>query len=239
MKPDLYLATHAGGYGIYGIRSRFKMKLGVITGMESEAKLLRGLDLLVESGGGHESATRQKVERLVAAGADRILSFGIAGALDPSLRPGDILLATTVSIAGGGARDVDGEWLRNLSAALPKAQRGGLLGISRIVADPAEKTKFFQGQAARAVDMESHIAAVIAAEHGLPFAAIRAIADTAADELPPAVQNGLDENGKAAIGPVIRSLLSNPAQLPALIRVARQTRQALNALFGCRAALTL
>lgn len=239
MKPDLYLATHAGGYGIYGIRSRFKMKLGVITGMESEAKLLRGLDLLVESGGGHESATRRKIEQLIAAGAERILSFGIAGALDPSLRPGDVLLATSVSVPGGMAYEVDSDWLRSLSAALPQAQRGNLLGVSRIIAERAEKVQFFQAQAARAVDMESHIAAIVAAERGLPFAAIRAIADTAADELPPAVQNGLDENGKAAIGPVIRSLLSNPAQLPALIRVARQSRRALNALFGCRAALTI
>lgn len=215
------------------------MKLGVITGMESEARLLRGLDVLSESGGGHELATRRKIERLVAAGAERILSFGIAGALDPSLRPGDIVLATAVSVAGGGVHDVDGDWLRNLAAALPKAQRGNLLGISRIVLGPAEKAQFFQEHAVRAVDMESHIAAAVARERGLPFAAIRAIADTAADELPPAVQNGLDENGKAAIGPVLRSLLSNPAQLPALIRVARQSRRALDALLGCRAALTI
>lgn len=239
MKPDHYLATHAGGYGIYGIRSRFEMKLGVITGMESEAKLLRGLDLSVESGGGHESATRRKVERLIAGGADRILSFGIAGALDPSLRPGDILLATSVRTAEGSAIEVDGDWLRSLSAALPAAQRGPLLGISRIVSERDEKAQLFRAQATRAIDMESHIAAAIAARHGRSFAAIRAIADTAADTLPPAVQNGLDENGKAAIGPVIRSLLSNPAQLPALIRVARQSRQALDALFRCRAALTL
>lgn len=87
--------------------------------------------------------------------------------------------------------------------------------------------------------MESHHAAAIAAAHGLPFAAIRAIADTAADELPPAVQDGLDEDGRTAIGPVLRSLLSRPAQLPALIRVARRSRRALDALFRCRAALAL
>ena len=215
------------------------MPLGVITGMRSEAKLLDGLGVQVASGGGREEQTRAKIESLIAAGANRLLSFGIAGALDQAFRPGDILLATSVSFAGQRLYDVDADWLRKLTAALPEVKRCRLLGISRIVAGRAEKAQFFKAQAGCAVDMESHIAAAMAFERGLPFMAIRAIADTAADELPPAVRHGLDENGKATIGPVIRSLLSNPAQLPALIRVARQTKRALDALFRCRAALTL
>lgn len=215
------------------------MRLGVITGMEAEARLLNGLGLLVASGGGHEVATRRKIEALIAAGAGRILSFGIAGALDPALKPGDILLAEAVVSEGGQCYPADAAWLAALHASLPDAGRGELLGASRIVAGAAEKAHLFRERHLSAVDMESHHAAAIAAAHGLPFAAIRAIADTAADELPPAVQDGLDEDGRTAIGPVLRSLLSRPAQLPALIRVARRSRRALDALFRCRAALAL
>ncbi len=215
------------------------MKLGVITGMAAEARLLRGLGLLVESGGGHPAATRRKIERLIAGGAGRILSFGIAGALDPALMPGDILLADAVLTEDGTRYPADAAWRAALQAGLPGAGRGDLLGVSRIVAGTAEKARLFSTRGLGAVDMESHHAAALAAAHGLPFAAIRAIADTAADELPPAVLDSLDEDGKAAIGPVLRSLLSRPAQLPALIRVARRSRRALDALFRCRAVLAV
>ena len=88
-------------------------------------------------------------------------------------------------------------------------------------------------------EIEGNIASMaeLARAHNLPFIVFRAIADTAQDDLPEAALVGLNEEGRPAIGAVLRSLLKRPWQLPALIRVALRSRAALAALLGGRAAL--
>src|SRR5690348_3529706 len=84
--------------------------------------------------------------------------------------------------------------------------------------------------AAIAIDLESHLVADAAAAAGLPFAVLRAVADPAGRALPPAALIGLDAAGRPALGRILWSLMRQPAQLPALLQVARDTRRALAAL---------
>ena len=78
--------------------------------------------------------------------------------------------------------------------------------------------------------MESHIAAEIAAEHGIPFAACRVIIDAARRVLPPAAALGLRPDGTPDVGAVMRSVLKMPSQLPDLVRTAFDARIAERAL---------
>jgi adenosylhomocysteine nucleosidase len=61
---------------------------------------------------------------------------------------------------------------------------------------------------------------------------LRAIADPASRELPPAALLPLQGNGTPMIGQVLASVLRHPRQLPSLLGVAREARQALQALVG-------
>jgi adenosylhomocysteine nucleosidase len=212
------------------------MTIGVVVGMESEARLLDGLGLRVVAGGGHAAATQRKIEDLVAGGATSLLSFGIAGALDPSLKPGDLIVAGTVQLADGQTIACDAAWqqrVRDKTGALG----GSIAGRSVAASTGAEKGALFKSCGALAVDMESHHVAEAASRYGLPFLAIRAIADTAGDAIPAAALVGLNEEGRPAIGAVLLSLLKKPWQLPGLVRVALRSRIALAALLRCRAAL--
>jgi adenosylhomocysteine nucleosidase len=56
------------------------------------------------------------------------------------------------------------------------------------------------------------------------------VADPAERALPPAALIGLDAAGRPALGRVLLSLVRQPAQLPALLQLARDTRRALAAL---------
>jgi adenosylhomocysteine nucleosidase len=69
-----------------------------------------------------------------------------------------------------------------------------------------------------------------AAALGIPFIVLRAIADPAVRELPPAALVPLSGDGTPAIGQVLASVLARPRQLPTLLTVAREARQALQAL---------
>ena len=147
-----------------------------------------------------------------------ILSCGIAGALAPTLGPGDVVIDGDVSV-------VD-----RLAKALPHAHHGGIVGNDTIVAAAVEKRRLRERTGALAVDMESHVAARVALRKNLPFAALRVISDRAEDDLPPAALVGMRPDGGMALGAVLASLAGHPRQLPALIRTGRQADQAFRSL---------
>lgn len=226
------------------------MTIGVVTGMLAEAKLLNGLDYRVVAAGGNPDATRAKTEELARCGVTALLSFGIAGALDPRLQPGDLVIASGVVLPDGRRINCDAAWQQRAQdkiagidvSALKFAKvavniPGIVAGSSVAVATRAEKSALFHATGALVVDMESHHVAAVASRHNLPFLIMRAVADTAADDIPEAALVGLNEEGRPAIGSVLRSLIANPWQLPGLIRIALRSRAALNALLRGRAGL--
>jgi adenosylhomocysteine nucleosidase len=67
-------------------------------------------------------------------------------------------------------------------------------------------------------------------EAGIPFIALRAVADPVTKGLPPAALLPLDEKGQPNMLAVFASILRHPGQIPALIGVGNQTRVALRRL---------
>ena len=60
-------------------------------------------------GGGQSERLAADLEAAIAGGARRLLSFGVAGALAPGLRPGDLVVAEGV-IDGGERIECDAVW---------------------------------------------------------------------------------------------------------------------------------
>ena len=187
------------------------MTVLVVCGLIREAKLARRLvpdaDILI--GGGQSARLRTELTKRARLHRGPILSAGIAGALDPELKPGSIVI------------DGDPNTLARLALALPHAKIGKVIGQDSIAANPAMKRKL-AGHAV-AVDMESHTAAAVARARGLPFGAVRVISDTAEETLPPAALVGMSPDGGMALGKVLASLARHPGQLPDLIRIGRQS----------------
>lgn len=199
--------------------------VGIITGMRAEARLLRGLPLVACAGAEPEAAARA----LVAAGATRLLSFGLAGGLDPALAPGRVILATTI-IDGGERWPTDGAWRR----AARGPGRGGapLLASGRPLAGRADKAAAFAATGAAAVDMESGAVARVAAQAGLPFLAARAVADPAWQSLPPQALACIDGQGRLRLRAALWALLRHPAETARLALQAQAGMAALRQLIG-------
>ncbi|MBW8837155.1 MAG: hypothetical protein JF605_19450 [Burkholderia sp.] len=115
-------------------------------------------------------------------------------------------------------------------ARLPGARFGDLLGSETMLTTMAAKREAHARSGALAVDMESQVAARTALRHGLRFAAARVISDAADRDLPAAVKVGMKPDGGMAIGAVLATLARDPAQLPALLRTAREAETAFRAL---------
>ena len=105
-----------------------------------------------------------------------------------------------------------------------------------MIASPLEKFQLYDETGAAAVDMESHIAAEIAAEHHIPFVACRVIIDAAHRALPPAATLGLRLDRTPDVSAVCRSVWRNPSRFPDLIRIAFDAGMARRALRSGRQA---
>jgi adenosylhomocysteine nucleosidase len=98
--------------------------LGVVTGLKSEAKLLKGLGLACVSTGGQAREARRKIDRLIAEGATGLISFGIAGALKPELKTGDVVVADAVANDIGEVWQTHQPWLDALLPAIEPLRNG-------------------------------------------------------------------------------------------------------------------
>ncbi len=164
--------------------------------------------------------------------------MGLAGALAPRLAVGDWVVGTLSPTGmerrewsvGAGATRPPGErrtdpqptarkeassgWISRIAALLPGAVVGRIHADGSMIVTAAQKEELHFSQRALACDMESHIAARVAARHGLPFAVARVISDCADRTLPRAAQVAMAPDGGIRIGALLLAILIRPWQTP-------------------------
>lgn len=183
-----------------------------VVGLKREAAVLHGLDVVTVAGGGDAERLATELAEAVQ-GADGVISFGMAGALDPALRIGDWVIGT-----GVGKVACDARWIAALARRLPQARVGSIFAEGRLISSAREKLDLHRTTGSLAVDMESDAAAMASAYAGLPFAVLRCISDQVDGSLPPAIEVAMKPGGGLAIGAVLNSLFANPGQIPNLSR---------------------
>lgn len=232
--------AHAARRSRAGERAR--PRIAIVVGMKSEARIAAvGPDLTIVGAGSAaqvEAGLARAHQQAKAQGRplQAVLSFGVAGALAPHLRPGDLLLPYAVH-AGPKFYSCHAGWIARLSRALPHAHSGGLVGADEPIMTPDHKRRLHRTYGALAVDMESHGAARFANDHDLPFAALRAIADPQRRAIPQAAVAGFRPDGSADVVAVLGALARSPGQLGGLIKTAFDARAGFAALLGSRRVL--
>ena len=212
----------------------------IVTGLVQEARIAAGPGMAVICSSSDPRQLRALLATLDPTSFRGVISFGVAGGLDPALKSGDVVVATEV-LAG------DARWLAGLalneeliaSVALGRRRvvRGGLAGVEQVIVAQAGKASLRSETGAAAVDMESHIAAAYAAEAGLPFAALRVISDPASRALPALAMSAIKPNGDIDLRKVLRGVARNPLSLRALVSTGIDFNRALRSLRGCRSFL--
>jgi hopanoid-associated phosphorylase len=219
------------------------MRVAAVTGLAAEAEVARRAGIIAQPSGGIATQTTAIAESLLREGAEALISFGLAGALAPALAPGALLVPRAAIDETGARYAVDSEWRMRMIDALRGAglwlDERDLLGASGVAASLARKAELHRVTGAVAIDLESHLVAQAAARAGRPFLVLRAIADSATQALPDAAVHGLAPNGKPALGRVLRSVARDPRQIPALIKLAGDTRRGLDALRSALRAISL
>lgn len=212
-------------------------QLGVITGLASEADCLNVYDYderpAVRIAGASAARAREAAQALVSSGCKGLVSFGLSGALDPQHVPGDILLPDAVLNPEGRRFITDASWRsgleKALSATMPVSS-GSISGSNAPLLTVEQKVASRLSSGAAAVDMESHAIAEVAALHGLPFVALRVIADSHQLEIPAWTMNGVQDNGQVHEGQLFLGFLIRPWLWPKLRVLAVSNSKALKSL---------
>lgn len=158
-----------------------------------------------------------------------VISTGVAGALAPGLKAGELVLAGRLMIETGD--DSDFEETSRLAPDTAKSIQetlhcgglacsiGTLLTVRRVLAGAEAKGAAYARSGALAVDMESAAIAAELAGSAAPFVCLRAVMDEADDEIPGAELP--DETGYVSPLKAAAYFLKNPtalAQVPAMLR---------------------
>ena len=189
----------------------------IVTGLVQEARIAAGPGMIVICSSSDPQQLRALLATLDSSTFRGVISFGVAGGLDPSLKSGDVVVATEVF--AGDTRFLAGLALNEemiASAALGRRRvvRGVLAGVEQVIAATACKAALRSETGAAAVDMESHIAAAYAAEAGLPFAALRVISDPASRALPALAMSAIKPNGDIDLRKVLRGVRTTGPMAP-------------------------
>jgi adenosylhomocysteine nucleosidase len=204
--------------------------MGVIvvqTGLQEEAGILKDVSgLLVLCG----ATQRDNIASLAPADADGYLSFGVAGGLAPNLRIGTLTVASSVIVTSGATFAPDATWTARI-VRLAGAQSLPLFSDPReLAATPALRASLRAATGADTVDEESLAVAKIAADRQKPLAVIRSISDSADEAVPPAELDATNTDGSPDVWSLVDGILSNPGQLPGIIKSGPEFECALYAL---------
>jgi adenosylhomocysteine nucleosidase len=180
-------------------------------------KFFESRQIVVVCGGIGAEAARRATEAVFALYQPTlILSVGFAGALDLTLKVGDIFAPSRVVDARDGSR-----------TEMPAGQ--GLLVSAAGVAGAEQKAKLAESYRAQAVDMEAAAVARGAQARGVGFMAVKAISDES-DFHMPAMDRLVGADGQFRTGRFAIVLVLRPWLWPRVIQLARNSAKASRAL---------
>jgi adenosylhomocysteine nucleosidase len=216
--------------------SRHRFRSGQLGSCEAHFAEIDGIEVAVVLTGVGPAHARREARNVFRGEYDSInlcISAGLAGALRPQYRIGEVLAASAVvseSLRPGAASHT----LASSGALLSFAQDCGATRVTRflssdhIVSTAAEKDHL--ASRADAVEMESFEILLAAAGAGVPAIAIRSVSDKSGEDLPLDMNEVFNDKGEVSIPRVLGKVALRPQSLPGLVRLGRHSREAAEAL---------
>jgi adenosylhomocysteine nucleosidase len=154
---------------------------------------------------------------------DAVISTGFCGALDPELRIGEAVVGTVVA---GPDRSYRAEPLRTGAV-----YGSGVVSSIDHVARTVEEKRVLRASGASVVEMEAAGVAERAEALHLPFYCVRAVTDTASEDMANDFNAALRADGHFDTMLIFRHALSRPvARIPELLRLRRNCKRAARTL---------
>ena len=218
------------------------MTILFVVGMEQEAEAVRKAfpGALIVIGAGDTALLSSRLMAALdqnAATIDRVLSVGICGALNPALRPGDVVVGVSAAYQLSEIScDLQGsDALFDALQTSPQIYRvgwGRLAWSASAVSRMVDKAALRKATMCDVVDEETFIAGSIAVARGIRWGAVRVVCDPATLDLSnaPAALVKLTSEGRDNMGAILESVIGNLGQVPELIQLAGYSKTAFASL---------
>jgi adenosylhomocysteine nucleosidase len=188
--------------------------------------------MLAANGAGPKRAVRAvetairavSAAELSASKLEAVVSTGLCGAIDPSLRENEIVVATEVLDSTTNERYAAASVLSDRSFA-----QGTVVTQDRIAVTAAEKAHL-ANSGAIAVDMESAAIAAHSKRARLPFACIKVVSDRADEPFDLDLNQMRAPDGRIARGKIGLYALTHPNKIAGLLRLKRRAEGAAKRL---------
>lgn len=172
-----------------------------------------GCDVMLRvTGMGAKRMVDHMLDHLSEHAYDWLICAGFAGALNPKLATGDVLMP-------GLLRD-DGQ--QRVQVPDGDAQQT-LLTVDHVVNSVEEKNSLFEQTHADAIDMESLAVALEAEALGLRYTIIRVISDDASSSIPEAAEHWMKDDGVPKIREPLLWAISGWGRISKLRKLANDT----------------
>lgn len=176
------------------------------------------------------------VSQAMQTGADATdfcISSGLAGALRPEYRVGQVLAAREVrpgDIESAQAAEAlpSSEALLSFAGACGATLVAEFHTAGRVIGRSAEKRHL--GETADAVEMESFVVLSEAQRRGVPAVAIRAISDLANEDLPFDMNGVFTEEGRISMPLVLAQVAKHPQSISTVMKLGQNAKVAATEL---------
>ncbi len=176
------------------------------------------------------------ISQAMQGGPDAIdfcISSGLAGALRPEYRIGQVLAAREVR-SGSIEPAERGDTLPSSEALLSFASECGATPVEKFhtagrVIGKADEKKYL-GETADAVEMESYVILGEARRRGVPAIAVRAISDSADEDLPFDMTGVFTAEGRISMPLVLAQVAKHPGSITAVMKLGQSAKSAATEL---------
>jgi nucleoside phosphorylase len=192
------------------------------------SKIDEGELIVVLTGMGCKKAWLKATKVIWDSDVDMCVSSGLAGALRPEHRIGEILVPRSV-LASKRDRIISCDpTLVDSAASLGAKRVSTFYTADRVIIQAKEKKNL--GAVADAVEMESGEILFEAAAFGARVVAARAISDTWDEDLPIDFNRVATEEGDVSIRKILGKIAGSPRSVPSLIRFGQQSKRAAESM---------
>jgi adenosylhomocysteine nucleosidase len=167
---------------------------------------------ILVTGMGRRNSERMILKRLERPAPNLVVTCGFAGALNPTLKIGDVAFD----------EDTNGRLADTLKKS--GALSANFYCAPRVATTVAEKTGLRQSTGADVVEMESAIIREICRAKKIPSATIRVISDTANQDLPLDFNALMTPEQTISFPKLALALMKSPGKIPKLLELQRNTR---------------
>lgn len=194
--------------------------------------LLNGRQVLVAEVGVGQGAAGSKTTDIIRLHQPNwVISAGFAGALEPELRRGHILMAEEVVDVHGKRLSIGLTVDRASIEASPALHVGRLLTVDQLIRTRELKEQLGTEHAAQACDMETLAVADACKSAGVKFLSVRIISDSIDDELPREIESLLaQETLVGKLGAATGAIFNRPSSVKDMLKLKEDALKATDRL---------